>query len=105
MSQLKSELCVWYVDDSTIGRATEDVKHDLEVVIWEGPALGLPLNQQKTELIGDDYAARDSILPSLPGAHMTDLASAFLLGSLALVVRVLPPMLSPEATAALQDGR
>ena len=77
VSQLKSELCVWYLDDGTIGGAAEDVKHDLEVIVCEGAALGLHLNEWKSEVIGGDPAARDSILP---GAQVTDPASAFLLG-------------------------
>ena len=75
----KSELCVWYLDDGTIGGAAEDVKHDLEVIVCEGAALGLHLNEWKSEVIGGDPAARDSILP---GAQVTDPASAFLLGAL-----------------------
>ena len=62
MSQLKSELCVWYLDDSTIGGPAEDVKHDLEVIVCEGAALGLHLNERKSEVIAYDLAARDSIL-------------------------------------------
>ena len=37
-SQLKSELCIWYLHDSTIGGPAEDVKHDLEVIVREGTA-------------------------------------------------------------------
>ena len=54
MSQLKSELCVWYLDDSTIGGPAEDVKHDLEVIVREGTALGLHLNERKSEVIGNN---------------------------------------------------
>ena len=78
VSQLKSELCVWYLDDGTIGGAAEDVKRDLEVIVCEGAALGLHLNERKSEVIVDDPAARDSILP---GAQVTDPAFAFLLGA------------------------
>ena len=66
VSQLKLELCVWYLDDSTIGGPAEDIKHDLEVIVCEGAALGLHLNERKSEVIGDDLAARDSILLSIP---------------------------------------
>ena len=81
VSQLKSELCVWYLDDSTIGGPAEDVKHDLEVIVREGAALGLHLNERKSEVIGDNLTARDSILLSIPEAQTTDPESAFLLGS------------------------
>ena len=72
MSQLKSELCVWYLDDGTIGGAAEDIKHDLEIVVREGAALGLHLNERKSEVICKDLAARGSILPSIPGAQVID---------------------------------
>ena len=81
MFQLKPELCVWYLDDSTIGGPAEDVKHDLEVIVCEGAALGLHLNERKSEVIGDNLAARDSILLSIPEAQTTDPESVFLLGS------------------------
>ena len=41
----------------------------------------LHLNERKSEVIGDDLAARDSILLSIPEAQTTDPESAFLLGS------------------------
>ena len=81
MSQLKSELCVWYLDDGTIGGAAEDIKHDLEIVVREGAALGLHMNERKSEVICKDPAARGSILPSIPGAQVIDPTSASLLGS------------------------
>ena len=80
VSQLKSELGVWYLDDGNIGGVTEDVKHDLEVVVREGAALCLLLNERKSEVICEDMAARDSILSSIPGAQVIDPASASLLG-------------------------
>ena len=81
VSQLKSELCLWYLDDTTIGGPAEDVKHDLEVIVCEGAALGLHLNERKSEVICDDLAARDSILLSIPEAQTIDPESACLLGS------------------------
>ncbi len=80
-SQLKSELCVRYLDDGTIGGAAEDVKHDLEVVVREGAALGLHLNERISEVICVNPAARDFILPSIPGAQLIDPPSASQLGS------------------------
>ena len=66
VSQLKSELCILYLDDGTIGRTAEDIKHALEIVVREGAALGLHLNEQKSEVICEDPAPRGSILPSIP---------------------------------------
>ena len=60
-------------------RMSSDVKHDLEVIVCEGAALHL--NERKSKVIGDDLAARDSILLSIPEAQMIDPESAFLLGS------------------------
>ena len=80
VSQLKS-LCLVPRYDSTIGGPAEDVKHNLEVIVCEGAALGLHLNERKSEVIGDNLAARDSILLSIPEAQTTDPESAFLLGS------------------------
>ena len=81
VSQLKSELCVWYLDDGTVGGTAEVVKHDLEVVTQEGAALGLHLNERKSEVICEDYAVRSSVLSSIPGAQVIDPTSASLLGS------------------------
>ena len=80
MSQLKSEFCVWYLDDGTIGGPAEDVMHDLELVGRECAFLGLQLNELKSEVICYGSATKDSILPSIPGAQVTDPASASLLG-------------------------
>ena len=81
VSQLKSEFCVWYLDDGTIGGPAEDVMHDLELVGRECAFLGLQLNELKSEVICYDSATKDSILPFIPGAQVTDPASASLLGS------------------------
>ena len=81
VSQLQSELCVWYLDDGTVGGAVDDIKHDLEMVEREGAALGLQLNQRKSEVICSDTAVRDSIWPSIPAAQVINPASAYLLGS------------------------
>lgn len=51
VSQLKSELSVWYLDDGTVGGSAEDVRHDLKVVGQEGAVLSLLLNKRKSEVI------------------------------------------------------
>lgn len=50
VSQLSSEFCVWYLDDCTIGGSAEVVSDDLRLVIRKGVALGLSMNERKSEL-------------------------------------------------------
>ena len=80
-SQLKSELCLFYLDDITLGGNLEDAYHDVVVVEREAAELGLRFNRQKSEVICGDSATRDSILSALPGARVIDPMSATLLGS------------------------
>ena len=80
-SQLKSELCLFYLDDVTLGGCKGDILHDLEVVEREGVDLGLHLNHQKSEVICGDGDTRAAVLSSLEGAHVVDCSDATLLGS------------------------
>ena len=80
-SQVKSEFCVFYLDDVTLGGDLEDVLHDLEVVKQEAAELGLHLNQRKSEVICVDQPTSDSILSSIPEASVIDPLDACLLGS------------------------
>ena len=81
VSQLESELSIWYLDGGTIGDTAEVVTHDLELVYQEGAELGLQLNEQKSEVVGSDPAAREEVLPSIPGAREINSKSAVLLDS------------------------
>ena len=81
VSQLESELNIWYLDDGTIGDIAEVVRRDLEVVNREGAELGLQLNEQKSEVVGANPAAREAVLRYIPGAMEIDPTSAVLLGS------------------------
>ena len=80
-SQLQSELCLFYLDDGTLGGSVEDLKHDLEVVERLGAEIGLQLNSRKTEIICPNTDATASLRFSLPGAHVVDPMKATLLGS------------------------
>ena len=81
-SQLESELCLFYLDDGTLGGSVESLKHDLEVVERLGAQIGLQLNSQKTEIVCcPDTDIKDCLLLSLPGAHVMDPTKATLLGS------------------------
>ena len=80
-SKLKSELSLFYLDDGTLGGNEEMLRHDLEVVEWEGAELGLKLNHLKSEVICSVPDIRNSILSYLPGARVVDPGDAILLGS------------------------
>ena len=64
--QLRSELCLFYLDDGTLGGPEEGVLRDLDFIEREAASLGLHLNRSKTELICRSKAARRScVLPLL----------------------------------------
>ena len=75
--QLASELCVMYLDD--VGGTTEDILSDLRCIL-SLEAIGLCLNNGKSEIISHDPVSRGTILCSLPGARVVDPSSASLLG-------------------------
>ena len=51
LSQLQSELKIFYLDDGTVGGSTWTVLHDLHHLESGAAELGLHLNQSKSELI------------------------------------------------------
>ena len=79
-TQLKSEFCVMYLDDVTVGGAMEDILHDL-TIIKNLEKMGLTLNNSKSEIICEDATIRQTIITSLPGAQVVNPDSASLLGS------------------------
>eukprot|EP00731_Ephydatia_muelleri_P028679 Em0020g323a len=50
-SRLKSELCMFYLDDGTLGGLLSDVLHDVEMIKKEAGIVGLELNPQKSEVV------------------------------------------------------
>ena len=48
---MKSELCIFYLDDGTLGGILSDVFQDIEVMKKEAGVVGLELNLQKSEVI------------------------------------------------------
>ena len=78
--QLRSPLCVMYLDDVSVGGSMDDVLHDLDV-IKAGENLGLFLNCSKCEVICHDVTVRAHIASALPGAMVVNPKSACLLGS------------------------
>ena len=78
--QLRSELCIMYLDDVTLGGSCSDILHDLEVIM-EAENLGLTFNNSKSEIICNDNTTRGSIIAHLPGAQVVEPSHASLLGS------------------------
>ena len=77
---MKSELCLFYLDDGTLGGSNYDIAQDLEVVKNEGAVLGLSLNQTKSEVICKHNDTRDDVLPTPLGAKVVQPINATLLG-------------------------
>ena len=80
-SELKSEFCVLYLDDVTLGGNAEDLCDDLETVARVAESRGLYLNCCKSEIICEDPSTRDQILYAIPGARVVNPVCASLLGS------------------------
>lgn len=51
---LKSELCLFYLDDGSLGGVSTDIIHDVEVIKRKAIKVGLELNPGKSEVIGTD---------------------------------------------------
>ena len=79
-SRLKSDLCLFYLDDGTLGSRAEDICLDIQSVEQAGAEVGLKLNRSKSEIICNNPTTLDSILSSLPGACVVDPKKATLLG-------------------------
>ena len=77
---LSSALSISYLDDVTIAGSCADILQDLAVV-WEAEDIGLTLNSSKCKIITRHHTTFDTILTSLPGAHIVYPAHASLSGS------------------------
>ncbi|KAL5468951.1 hypothetical protein EMCRGX_G030112 [Ephydatia muelleri] len=80
-SRLKSELCIFYLDDGTLGGLLSDVLHDVEMIKKEAGIVGLELNPQKSEVVGNNSELIAGIQSVLPGVRVVAPAVATLLGS------------------------
>lgn len=60
ISQLQSELNIWYLDDGTIGGTAASVKADLDTILKRFSEIGLTLNSNKCEIF-----ISESISPTL----------------------------------------
>ena len=80
-SLMKSELCIFYLDDGTLGGALSDVLHDIEVIKKEAGIVGLDLNPQKSEVISINPDLVATVQSALSGIRVVNPADATLLGS------------------------
>ena len=79
---LKSELCIFYLNDLTIGGETDVVIEDLKLIEGMATELGLQLNHCKSEVICRDHQSTVStIISYFPGARVINSINATLLGS------------------------
>ena len=80
-SLLKSELCIFCLDDGTLGGALSDVLHAIEVIKKEAGIFGLDLNPQKSEVISINPDLIATVQSALSGIRVVNPADATLLGS------------------------
>lgn len=64
VSQLGCKLCLFYLEDGTLGSNPEQVLQDLRLVEQGGKELGLSLNHGKSEVITNDPTTTDTYAPS-----------------------------------------
>ena len=80
-TQLESDLCMFYLDDGTLGGSPEGVIRDLWLVEQGAAELGLSLNHKKSEVISHDSVSRETLLTATPDLSVTKPDCATLLGS------------------------
>ncbi len=80
-TQLESDLCMFYLDDGTLGGSPEGVLHDLRLVEQGAAELGLSLNHNKSEVISQDSVSRETLLTATPDLSVTKPDCATVLGS------------------------
>ena len=80
-TQLESDLCLFYLDDGTLGGSPQEVLRDLQLVEQGAAELGLSLNHEKSEVISIDPAAREPLLTVAPSLSVTYPDCSSLLGS------------------------
>ena len=80
-SRLESDLCLFYLDDGTLGGSPQEVLQDFQRVEQGAVELGLSLNHEKSEVISIDPAAREPLLTTAPNLSVTNPDCASLLGS------------------------
>ncbi|XP_049875922.1 uncharacterized protein LOC126373729 [Pectinophora gossypiella] len=84
VSDLKSPLNVWYLDDGTIGGSPETVARDMRSLFSALRVMGLEVNTAKCELYGcgvESTASRSLFGELIPGLRFTDKSNLNLLGA------------------------
>ena len=81
ISQLESDLRMFYLDDGTLGGSPEVVLRDLQLVEQGGAELGLSLNHKKSEVISHNPITKETLLSATPDLSVTNPDCASLLGS------------------------
>ena len=79
--QLESDLCMFYLDDRTLGGSPDEVLRDLRLLEQGAAELGLTLNHEKPEVISYNSASRKALLTATPDLCVTNPDCATLLGS------------------------
>ena len=81
VSQLRSELRIFYMDDGTLGGSLDDVLDDLHTVRNAAEDFGLHLNLTKSEVICVDPRTKDTMLNAAHDLCIVSPDQATLLGS------------------------
>ena len=85
IKHLKSELNLWYLDDSNIADSPQIVLEDLQFLLRELKKIGLSINASKCELIclnlEDPNQVIDSFKQLLPDLKTTSIEESIILGS------------------------
>ena len=86
--RLKSEFCLFYLDDGIIGGVDPIVQDDFLLIEKEAALLGLQVNRSKTELICVESASSNLLLVA-PDLCQVNCDEAIFLGSLLAVLVLL----------------
>jgi len=78
---MKSEMNVWFMDDGTLGGDAETLLSDFNTVCRIGSELGLLLNEQKCELVTDDFKVLEKFRAVAPAILHVKTHHAVLLGA------------------------
>ena len=81
IANLQSELCIFYLDDITIGGYWQNIVHDFWRLGLLAKDVGLSLNLNKCEVMCRDHTTLGSLLVNIPGLMVVNPESPTFLGS------------------------
>ena len=85
VKKLKSELNIWYLDDSNMADSPEIVLEDLQILLRELDKIGLSINPNKYELTCMNLENPDQVIDNfkllLPNLNITPINESIVLGS------------------------